>query len=115
MLPFAGKAPAYRYETIGIIYTSPSVLDWCQPLNQISIVTYQYVSSLSSSPPVLQLPLRVVLTDLQSLLDCEKNFFLSLSLSLSLGGVTLKRRCTYRPSVIYLIVNKLLSLPPFFS
>ncbi len=26
------------------------------------------------------------------------------------GGVTLKRRCTYRPSVIYLIVNKLLSL-----
>ncbi len=28
------------------------------------------------------------------------------------GGVTLKRRCTYRPSVIYLIVNKLLSLSP---
>ena len=30
------------------------------------------------------------------------------------GGVTLKRPCTYRPSVIYLIVNKLLSLflPP---
>ena len=27
-------------------------------------------------------------------------------------GVTLKRRCTYRPSVIYLIVNKLLSLSP---
>jgi len=26
------------------------------------------------------------------------------------GGVTLKRRCTYRPSVIYLIVNKHLSL-----
>ena len=26
-------------------------------------------------------------------------------------GVTLKRRCTYRPSVIYLIVNKLLSSP----
>ena len=26
------------------------------------------------------------------------------------GGVTRKRRCTYRPSVIYLIVNKLLSL-----
>jgi hypothetical protein len=26
------------------------------------------------------------------------------------GGVTLKRRCTYRPSAIYLIVNKLLSL-----
>ena len=26
------------------------------------------------------------------------------------GGVTLKRRCTYRHSVIYLIVNKLLSL-----
>jgi len=26
------------------------------------------------------------------------------------SGVTLKRRCTYRPSVIYLIVNKLLSL-----
>ena len=26
------------------------------------------------------------------------------------GGVTLKRRCTYRPSVTYLIVNKLLSL-----
>ena len=26
------------------------------------------------------------------------------------GSVTLKRRCTYRPSVIYLIVNKLLSL-----
>ena len=26
------------------------------------------------------------------------------------GGVTLKRRCTYRPSVIYLIVNKRLSL-----
>jgi hypothetical protein len=26
------------------------------------------------------------------------------------GGVTLKRHCTYRPSVIYLIVNKLLSL-----
>jgi len=26
------------------------------------------------------------------------------------GGVTLKRRCTYRPSVISLIVNKLLSL-----
>jgi len=26
------------------------------------------------------------------------------------GGVTLKRRCTYRPSVIYLIANKLLSL-----
>jgi hypothetical protein len=25
-------------------------------------------------------------------------------------GVTHKRRCTYRPSVIYLIVNKLLSL-----
>jgi len=44
----------------------------------------------------------------------------SLSLFLSLaanagprvpsGGVTLKRRCTYRPSVTYLIVNKLLSL-----
>jgi len=28
------------------------------------------------------------------------------------GGVTLKRRCTHRPSVIYLIVNKLFSLPP---
>jgi hypothetical protein len=28
------------------------------------------------------------------------------------GGVTLKRRGTYRPSVTYLIVNKLLSLPP---
>ncbi len=27
------------------------------------------------------------------------------------GGVTLKRRCTYRPSVIYLMVNKLLSPP----
>jgi hypothetical protein len=27
-----------------------------------------------------------------------------------IGGVTLKRRCTYRPSVIYLIVNKLFSL-----
>ena len=26
------------------------------------------------------------------------------------GGVTLKRRCTYQPSVIYLIVNKLLYL-----
>ena len=26
------------------------------------------------------------------------------------GGVTLKRRCTYRHSVIYLLVNKLLSL-----
>jgi hypothetical protein len=26
------------------------------------------------------------------------------------GGVTLRRRCAYRPSVIYLIVNKLLSL-----
>ncbi len=26
------------------------------------------------------------------------------------GGVTLKRRCTYRPSVIYFFVNKLLSL-----
>ena len=25
------------------------------------------------------------------------------------GGVTLKRRCTYRPSVIYLIVNNLIS------
>jgi hypothetical protein len=45
----------------------------------------------------------------------------SLSLSLSLlslsagprvpsGGVTHKRRCTYRPSVTYLIINKLLSL-----
>ena len=31
-------------------------------------------------------------------------------LSLFSGGVTHKRRCTYRPSVIYLIVNKLLSL-----
>jgi len=31
------------------------------------------------------------------------------------GGVTLKRRCTYRPSVIYLIVNKLLSLAPSLS
>jgi len=31
------------------------------------------------------------------------------------GGVTLKRRCTYRPSVIYLIVNKLLSLSLSFS
>jgi hypothetical protein len=30
------------------------------------------------------------------------------------GGVTLKRRCTYRPSVIYLIVNKLLSLSSLF-
>jgi len=30
--------------------------------------------------------------------------------SVASGGVTLKRRCTYRPSVIYLIVNKLLSL-----
>jgi hypothetical protein len=29
------------------------------------------------------------------------------------GGVTLKRRCTHRPSVMYLIVNKLLSLSPF--
>ena len=28
------------------------------------------------------------------------------------GGVTHKRRCTYRPSVIYLIVNTLFSLPP---
>ena len=28
------------------------------------------------------------------------------------GGVTLKRRCTHRPSVIYLIVNKPLSPPP---
>ena len=28
------------------------------------------------------------------------------------GGVTLKRRCTYRPSVIYLFVNKPLSLSP---
>jgi hypothetical protein len=28
------------------------------------------------------------------------------------GGVTLKRPCTHRPSVISLIVNKLLSLPP---
>ena len=28
------------------------------------------------------------------------------------GGVTLKRRCTYRPYVIYFIVNKLLSLSP---
>jgi len=28
------------------------------------------------------------------------------------GGVTNKRRCTHRPSVIYLIVNKLLSLVP---
>jgi len=28
----------------------------------------------------------------------------------SLFGVTRKRRCTYRPSVLYLIVNKLLSL-----
>ena len=26
------------------------------------------------------------------------------------GGVTLKRRCIHRPSVIYLIVNKLVSL-----
>ena len=39
---------------------------------------------------------------------------LSLALHLSLnrvpsGGVTLKRRCTYRPSVIYLSVNKRLS------
>jgi hypothetical protein len=34
---------------------------------------------------------------------------MNLVLSLSLGGVTLKRRCTYRPSVIYLIVNKPLS------
>ena len=33
---------------------------------------------------------------------------LSLSLSFSLG-VTLNRRCAYRPSVIYFIVNKLLS------
>ena len=31
------------------------------------------------------------------------------------GGVTLKRRCTYRPSVIYLIVNKLLSLSLYLS
>ena len=28
----------------------------------------------------------------------------------SSGGVTLKRRCAYRPSVIYLMVNKRLSL-----
>ncbi len=77
----------------------------------------------------------VVLTDLQSLLDFN---ILSLSLSLARSlalpsppyatpwhrhallfvhsislfslGVTLKRRCTNRPSVIYLIVNKLLSL-----
>jgi len=34
----------------------------------------------------------------------------SLSISLPSGGVTLKRRCTYRPSVNYLIVNKLFSL-----
>ena len=31
------------------------------------------------------------------------------------GGVTLKRRCTYRPSVIYLNVNKLLSLSLFLT
>ena len=31
------------------------------------------------------------------------------------GGVTLKRRCTYRPSVIYLIVNKFLSLSLYLS
>ena len=31
------------------------------------------------------------------------------------GGVTLKRRCTYRPSVIYLIVNKLFSPSPSLS
>ena len=47
-----------------------------------------------------------MLTDLQSLLDVNQT---SLSLSPS-GGVTLKRRCTYRPSVIYFIVSKLLSL-----
>ncbi len=28
------------------------------------------------------------------------------------GGVNLKRRCTHRSSVVYLIVNKLISLPP---
>ena len=49
-----------------------------------------------------------------------KNIFLSLREGIVLaahagprvpsGGVTLKRRCTYRPSVIYLIVNKSLSL-----
>ena len=35
---------------------------------------------------------------------------LSLPLSLSLSLSLSKRRCTYRPSVIYLIVNKPLSL-----
>jgi hypothetical protein len=40
-------------------------------------------------------------------LQLSLSLFLSLSLSLSL---THKRRCTYRPSVIYFIVNKLLSL-----
>jgi hypothetical protein len=46
----------------------------------------------------------VVLTDLESSISLSINF------SLSLGCVTLKRRrCTYRPSVIYFIVSKLLS------
>ena len=53
----------------------------------------------------------------------ERNFALSLCLTCSLSSLslsfslatsaqrrTLKRRCTHRPSVIYLIVNKLLSL-----
>ena len=31
------------------------------------------------------------------------------------GGVILKRRCTYRPSVIYLIVNKLPPPPNFLD
>ena len=42
-------------------------------------------------------------------LQLSLSLFLSLSLSLSLS-LTHKRRCTYRPSVIYFIVNKLLSL-----
>ena len=37
--------------------------------------------------------------------------YLLIYLFSSRGGVTLKRHCTYRPSVIYLIVNKLLPLP----
>ena len=55
---------------------------------------------------------RVSVLIVNKLPSLSLSFFLSLSFSLSLSlSLSLKRRCTYsRPSVIYLIVNKFLSL-----
>ncbi len=76
----------------------------------VSAASLSFSLSLSLSR---SLSLSLSLSDLQSS-SITVSLFLSLSLSLSLS-VTLKRRCTYRPSVINLIVKKLLSFSLLLS